>query len=167
MYLASRYPERVISLTVVDIAPRAYPPRWEKEFATMQRMPLAQFTKRLDAEQWLEEFVHDWVFRKFLVSNLEGGPAGGFRWTINLDILESALPKLFKQVPEDGWRYDGRALFLRGSRSGFIEDSDTSMINRLFPFATLETIDDAGHNVHFDQPEAVVKAIKRHMEKAK
>jgi esterase len=167
MYLSSRYPERVISLTVVDIAPRAYPPRWEKEFAIMQRMPVARFTKRLDAEQWLEEFFHDWAFRKFLVSNLEGNPAGGYRWTINLDVLESALPNLFIQVPEEGWRYDGRVLFLRGSRSRFIQDSDNSMINRLFPFATLETIDDAGHNVHFDQPEAFVKAIKLHMEKAK
>jgi esterase len=166
MYLACRYPERVASLTVVDISPRQYPPRWEKEFAVMQRMPVAQFTKRQEAEAWLEEDISDWAFRKFLVSNLERDPAGGFQWVVNLDILQAALPNLFQQIPEDGWRFDGPVLFLRGSRSRFIEESDESMIRRFFPFATLRTIDDAGHNVHFDQPADFVEALYEHIEHA-
>lgn len=167
MHLATRLPERVISLTVVDISPRAYPPRWERELEAMQRMPVAQFTKRLEAEQWLEDYIRDWAFRKFLVSNLERAPAGGFQWVVNLDILQAALPNLFQQVPEEGWRFDGRTLFVRGGNSRFIEESDLAMIRRLFPFARLETVEDAGHNVHFDQPEAFVRVIKQHMENAK
>ncbi len=163
MYLACRYPERVVSLTVVDIAPRAYPPRWKREFELMQRMPVSQFSRRLEAEEWLEKDITDWAFRKFLVSNLERNPEGGFSWIVNLDTLHSALPSLFVQVPEDGWRYDGPVLYLRGGRSRFVEDSDEPMIRRFFPFARLQTIADAGHNVHFDQPEAFLEAVSDHL----
>ncbi|HSH09715.1 MAG TPA: alpha/beta fold hydrolase, partial [Oceanipulchritudo sp.] len=166
MYLACRYPERFTSLTVVDIAPRAYPPRWEKEFATMRRMPVTGFTRRSEAEEWLEEEVRDWGFRKFLVSNLERAPEGGFRWMVNLAILQAALPNLFQQIPQDGQRYEGPTLFIRGGNSRFIEDEDMELIRRFFPFFELETIPEAGHNVHFDQPQAFVEALKAHVREA-
>jgi len=159
MYLACRYPERVASLTVVDIAPRAVPPRWEKEFALMQEMPIGEFTRRSEAEAWLEGEIRDWAFRKFLVSNLERDDDGGFRWIINLEILHQALPNLFQQVPADGQRFEGSVLFIKGEKSRFIQDGDEEMILRFFPFAKLETVADAGHNVHFDQPEAFVRLI--------
>lgn len=159
MYLACRYPERIQSLTVVDIAPRAYPPRWEREFAAMRRMPVHQFTKRQEAEEWLEKDISDWAFRKFLVSNLERDPDGGFRWIVNLGILESALPNLFRQIPEPGQGYDGPVLFLRGSQSKFVSDADLPMIEGFFPQAKLVTVEGAGHNVHFDQTERFVSIV--------
>jgi len=159
MYLACRYPEKVASLTVVDIAPRAVPPRWTREFEIMRRMPVAGFQRRSEAEAWLEGEISDWAFRKFLVSNLDRDPDGGFRWIINLEILQKALPNLFRQIPHDGQRYEGPVLFLRGERSRFIEDSDEEMIRRFFPFVRMQTIADAGHNVHFDQPGAFVEQL--------
>ncbi|MEX0326302.1 MAG: alpha/beta fold hydrolase [Puniceicoccaceae bacterium] len=166
MYLACRYKERFSSLTVVDIACRAYPPRWEKEFAVMQAMPVQSFTRRLEAEEWLEKDIRDWAFRKFLVSNLDRNPAGGFRWIVNLDILQAALPNLFQQVPAEGQSWEGPVLFLRGEQSRFFLDEDLAMGRRFFPAATLQTIADAGHNVHFDQPAAFVEAVLEHVGKA-
>ncbi|MEX0331676.1 MAG: alpha/beta fold hydrolase [Puniceicoccaceae bacterium] len=166
MYLACRYKERFSSLTVVDIACRAYPPRWEKEFAVMQAMPVKSFSRRLEAEEWLEKDIRDWAFRKFLVSNLDRDPEGGFRWIVNLDILEAALPNLFRQVPSDDQSWEGPVLFLRGEQSRFFLDEDLAMARRFFPAATLQTIADAGHNVHFDQPAAFVKAVLEHVGKA-
>lgn len=165
MYLACEYPQRVASLTVVDIASRQYPPRWEKEFAVMQAMPVTHFSKRQEAEEWLEKDIRDWAFRKFLVSNLERNPDGGFSWIVNLDILQAALPRLFIQVPADGKHYDGHVLFLRGSESRFFLDEDLRMVRQFFPSATLQTIAGAGHNVHFDQPDAFVKAVRAHIQK--
>ncbi len=40
MQLACENPACIRSLTVVDIAPRAYPARWQREFAAMRRMPV-------------------------------------------------------------------------------------------------------------------------------
>jgi esterase len=160
MHLACRHPRRLASLTVADIAPRAYPPRWEKEFALLRRMPVERFETRREAEEWLASDISDWAFRKFLVSNLERVEGGGFRWILNLGVLEAALPNLFIQVPEGGRRYDGPALFIRGARSRFVGDSDLGLIRQCFPDSRLVTLADAGHNVHFDQPEAFAEAVR-------
>ena len=159
MYLACRYPDRFKSLTVVDIAPRAVPPRWEKEFSLMRRMPVEHFTRRSEAEEWLEPEIRDWAFRKFLISNLERDPAGGYRWVVTLGILESALPNLFQQVPQSGQSYDGPCLFIRGSKSRFVEDGDFPMIRNFFPEVRIETVAEAGHNVHFDQTARFAEVV--------
>jgi pimeloyl-ACP methyl ester carboxylesterase len=161
MYLACHHPERIQSLTVVDIAPHAYPPRWEREFAAMRRMPVHHFQKRQEAEEWLEKDISDWAFRKFLVSNLERDPSGGFRWIVNLGILESALPNLFRQIPEPGQSYEGPVLFLRGSKSKFVSDADIRMIEGFFPKAKLVTVEGAGHNVHFDQTDRFIESVSQ------
>lgn len=166
MNLACRWPERLLSLAVVDISPREYQPRWEKEFALLQGMPVKQFSTRLEAEQWLEPDIRDWAFRKFLISNLDRDPAGGFKWSVNLGVLKASLPDLFVQVPSAGWRYDRRTLFLRGAKSAFIADGDSGLIQQLFPFAKLQTIENAGHNVHFDQPEALCQALGEFMNRS-
>jgi len=165
MHLACSFPDQVATLTVVDIAPRAYPPRWEREFAVMRRMPVAQFTKRAEAEAWLEDDIRDWAFRKFLVTNLERAPGGGFHWIVNLEILERSLPGLFRQVPEGEQGFKGPTLFLRGGKSKFVADSDRSLMERYFPNYTLETVAEAGHNVHFDAPEAFVSRLSEHFAK--
>jgi pimeloyl-ACP methyl ester carboxylesterase len=159
MHLACTFPERIASLTVVDIAPRAAPPRWEREFAIMRKMPVDRLRNRAEAEEWLEPDIRDWAFRKFLVSNLERKNHGGFRWIVNLDILHAALPNLFQQIPKDGERYEGPVLYIRGERSRFVEDGDEPMIRGFFPRARLVTIADAGHNVHFDQTERFVEVV--------
>jgi len=162
MYLAVHYPGRINSLTVVDIAPRAYPPRWEKEFAIMRRMPVHHFSRRQEAEEWLSTEISDWAFRKFLVSNLERIETGGFRWVVNLRILEASLPNLFEQIPKKGEGYGGKVLFMRGQRSRFISDADAAIIEGFFPLMKLVTVEDAGHNVHFDQPERFAGIIRVH-----
>lgn len=162
MRLAVDQPNLVKTLTVLDIAPRGYAPRWQREFEIMREMPVADFESRTAAEAWLEPHITDWAFRKFLITNLERSDEGGFRWVVNLGILQDALPDLFRQVPEDGESFSGPTLFLRGSKSRFVDPvSDADQIKRHFPAATIATVEGAGHNVHFDQPEAFAEALEQ------
>jgi pimeloyl-ACP methyl ester carboxylesterase len=163
MRVACLWPECVASLTVVDIAPRAYPARWQAEFAAMQRMPVTSFSRRTEAEEWLEKDISDWAFRKFLVSNLERCETGGFRWIINLATLERALPALFQPVPTNEQTYAGPTLFVRGERSRFVSNTDTAQIQSFFPNARIETVPNAGHNVHFDQPIHMAALLREHI----
>ncbi|MCC5833318.1 MAG: alpha/beta fold hydrolase [Opitutales bacterium] len=161
MRYACTYPNRVEALVVVDIAVRAYKPRWEKEFAAMLKMPLTALKSRSEAENWLEsEGVSDWAFRKFLITNLERDESSGFRWTINLEVLQASLPQLFTQPIDDEARYDGPVLWLRGERSDFVTESDFEQIRKHFPRARIETINGAGHNVHFEQMQSFVDAVQ-------
>jgi pimeloyl-ACP methyl ester carboxylesterase len=160
MRLAVDAPQLVSGLVVADIAPRRYRPRWQKEFALMRSIDVAAADSRAAVEKQLEQGISDWAFRKFLVTNLERRQDGGFRWIVNLATLEAALPELFEQVPQDGERYNGPVRFIRGERSRFVdEDADAAQIRQHFPAADIVTIDGAGHNVHFDQPERFASLV--------
>jgi pimeloyl-ACP methyl ester carboxylesterase len=160
MRLAVDAPQLVAGLVVADIAPRRYPPRWQKEFALMRSIDVAAADSRAAVEKQLEQGISDWAFRKFLVTNLERREDGGFRWTVNLVTLEAALPELFEQVPHDGEQYNGPVCFIRGERSRFIDtEADAAQIRQHFPVAEIVTIAAAGHNVHFDQPERFASAV--------
>jgi len=161
MTFACAHPERVHRLVVVDIAPKAYAPRWEAEFALMNRLLLETIQNRSEAEAFLEPSIKDWAFRKFLLTNLVRKPEGGFRWAVNLNLLQDSLPYLFKNPLEAGDRYDGPTQFICGAQSPFVEQDDLAQIRKHFPQAYLECIENAGHNVHFDQPEAFLHSLKK------
>ncbi|MCC5808015.1 MAG: alpha/beta fold hydrolase [Opitutales bacterium] len=160
MRFAVGAPERVRGLVVVDIAPKPYAPRWEKEFAALRALDLGTLRSRSEAEARLEPAIPDWAFRKFLTTNLvRDAETKAFRWAVNLDGLHAALPRLFEKGLGDDERYGGPALFVRGGRSRFVEPGDFGVIRRHFPRARLETVEDAGHNVHFDAPDAFAERL--------
>lgn len=160
MRYAVDHPESVAGLVVVDISPKAYPPRWEHEFTALRALDLSAITSRGDAEERLAVDIPDWAFRKFLTTNLVRDPESkAFVWAVNLDALQAALPQLFREgvCPPD--RFAGPTLFVRGGRSRFVSADDFPRIREIFPHAVLETIADAGHNVHFDHPEAFAECL--------
>lgn len=159
MYYASKQNAQVSHLAVVDIAAREYPPRWEKEFAVMKSLPLAQLKTRAEAEKWLEDDINDWAFRKFLATNLTRDEEGKLAWSINLDLLLSSLPSLFINPMDKDDCYSGPVTWIRGANSRFVKDEDTQTMRHYFPKVELVTIADAGHNVHFDQPQDFCRAI--------
>jgi pimeloyl-ACP methyl ester carboxylesterase len=160
MLLACRHAARVEELIVVDIAPKDY--SWvahRTNFAAMNELNLADLRSRADAELRLEARVRDWGMRKFLTTNLEQDSAGAWRWTINLPALTTAIPVLEANPLTAGDRFDGPTRFFRGSTSDYVQIEDESDIRRHFPRATIETIEDSGHNPHMDQREAFVRAV--------
>ena len=56
-------------------------------------------------------------------------------------------------------RYEGPALFIAGAESDYLQPASLPGIRALFPSAALERIDDAGHWVHADQPEALLRGL--------
>lgn len=161
MAVACRAPAWLRSLVVVDIAPKTYAPRWRAEFAAMRALELDRLTSRAAAEAALEPTVPDWAFRKFLLTNLERRPTGGFQWSVDLARLEAALPALFAHALTEEECYPGPTLFLRGERSNFITEADAPRITHHFPAAQLETLPAAGHNLHFDQPQAFTTRLRQ------
>lgn len=162
MRLAVEQPQRLRGLVVVDISPKAYAPRWEREFTVLRALELNTLRSRAEAEKRLEADIPDWAFRKFLTTNLvRDTETQRFRWTVNLETLQAALPRLFeKGIPDDA-RYEGPVLFLRGGRSRFIDPNDLDLIRSHFPRACLESVGEAGHNVHFDTPDAFAEVLLR------
>jgi esterase len=52
-------------------------------------------------------------------------------------------------------------VFLAGGRSDYVRPEHHAEIHRLFPAATIEVIERAGHWVHADAADAFVAAVSR------
>jgi pimeloyl-ACP methyl ester carboxylesterase len=50
-------------------------------------------------------------------------------------------------------------LFIRGERSDYIQESDFNIIREIFTRSYIETIPNAGHWIHAEQPAAFLKCI--------
>jgi pimeloyl-ACP methyl ester carboxylesterase len=187
MQLALRRPELLRALVVVDIAPSEYPisggrtddPDEEASpFAAyiqaMRAMDLDALKTRDDADQALRDAVPSRMVRSFLLQSLvreglgnqEGGPARGWRWRLNLELLERDLGELrgFPEPPP-GASFDGPVLWIAGANSTYVLPEDRSRMDELFPATRLVRIKGAGHWVHSEQPEIFLETLRRFLER--
>ncbi|MFT6000188.1 MAG: esterase [Neolewinella sp.] len=159
MQTALNYPELVQKLIVVDITPRRYRPGHNAVFAALNSLDPATITDRKAAAETMSVHMADLGVQLFLLKNLARNPAGGFQWRMNLPAISAAYDQLIGPIGQLGDEYDGPALFIRGGKSGYVEDEDLELIQMLFPAATLETVAGAGHWVHAEKPEALLAAV--------
>ncbi|MGY1630694.1 alpha/beta fold hydrolase [Geodermatophilus sp. SYSU D01186] len=178
MQLALRHPELLRALVVVDIAPTEYPVsggRTDDEdeeaspfgayIAAMRALDLDALTSREDADAALRSAVPSRMVRSFLLQSLvrEGlGEGGGWRWRLNLELLERDLGELrgFPEPPP-GARYDGPVLWIAGANSHYVLPEDRERMDRLCPNTRLVRVKNAGHWVHSEQPEVFLETLKR------
>ncbi len=158
MQMALRHPHRVEKLVVADIAPRLYAPAHEKILAAMQALELAQYQTRPQLEAALAPEIPDLVLRRFLLKNVGRDTAGTFFWKLNLGALAENYARLREPITGPA-PFGGPTLFLRGDRSKYIQPADEPLIRQWFPSARIETIANAGHWLHADQPEEFVRRL--------
>jgi pimeloyl-ACP methyl ester carboxylesterase len=181
MQLALRRPELLRALVVVDVAPVSYPPtggRTDDEdeeaspFAAyieaMRAMDLGAVETRDDADAALRDAVPSRMVRSFLLQSLvrEGlGAEGGWRWRLNLELLERDLGALrgFPDPPA-GANFDGPVLWIAGANSTYVLPEDRPHMDALFPSTRLLRIKNAGHWVHSEQPEIFLETLRRFLD---
>ncbi|WP_040160438.1 alpha/beta fold hydrolase [Nigerium massiliense] len=163
MAVALRHPDLLDGLVVVDISPddsgEGY--GFGTIIAALQAVPAASLTHRKEADAALRDSgVADAGVRQFLLQSLRHRPEGGFGWQFNLDMLARSLPQV------SGWpdvldgRYDRPVLWVRGARSDYVTEANYPQMMRLFPQTALLTVQDAGHWVHSEQPQAVIEGLR-------
>jgi pimeloyl-ACP methyl ester carboxylesterase len=177
MQLALRRPELLRALVVVDIAPVEYPlqggrtddPDEEASpfaafIAAMRAMDLDRLTTRGDADAALQAAVPSRMVRSFLLQSLvrEGSGGEGWRWRLNLELLERDLGELrgFPEPPP-GAVFDGPVLWIAGANSAYVLDDDRPRMDALFPATRLVRIRNAGHWVHSEQPDIFLETLRR------
>lgn len=63
-------------------------------------------------------------------------------------------------MPEENL-FEKDTLFIRGGSSDYIVDADYEEIKRHFPQATLETIPNAGHWLHAENPQLFFEIVQQ------
>ncbi|MGY1712329.1 alpha/beta fold hydrolase [Geodermatophilus sp. SYSU D00758] len=181
LQLALHSPDLLRALVVVDVAPTEYPvsggrtgdPDEEAApfagfIAAMRALDLDALESREDADAALRTAVPSRMVRSFLLQSLvrDGvGPDGGWRWRLNLEVLERDLEALrgFPEPPP-GARYEGPVLWIAGANSHYVLPEDRDRMDELCPGTRLVRVKNAGHWVHSEQPEVFLETLRRFLE---
>ena len=158
MTLALTHPEVVEKLAVMDIAPIPYNHNYNSYVAAMQAIPLDQMNRKA-ANEALAATIPDPALRVFLLSNLVLGENP--HWRFGLREIGGAIPSLMDWTNPPGCApYTGPTLFLRGADSDYVPPDSYPRIGELFPAAKIQSIADAAHWLHAQQPHAVIAALQ-------
>ncbi len=162
MQLAKIQPKKLCSLTVVDIAPKAYKGHHNTYFKAMKELGVSALNSRRDADKALQVHVPAFGVRQFLLKNLQRTDSG-FKWKFNLDVLYNVYSDLISGI--DFFEpVDIPTLFITGALSDYISPADKTDISSYFTNVQFKTIEDAGHWVHADQPWEFVKELEEFLE---
>jgi esterase len=151
-FTALLHPELVDKLIVVDIAPRSYKAHHDQVFDALTSLNIHAFEYRKDIDEALTSKIPEASVRQFLMKNLARDESGGFRWKMNLEVIEKNYARINEELPRER-QFTKPTLFIRGDNSDYIQMDDLPLIGTLFPKADIITIKDAGHWVHVDAPE--------------
>lgn len=166
MQFALEHPEMIHKLIVVDIAPRYYPVHHREIIDALLSLDLNRIISRKEAEENLSKSIPGFSTRQFLLKNLywleqENEQGRRLAWRFNLDVINKNIEKVGKTFILHEQHCSVPTLFMRGSESTYIPDTDMLLIKELFPNAKLITIPRAGHWIHADQPSAFVESVIR------
>jgi pimeloyl-ACP methyl ester carboxylesterase len=79
---------------------------------------------------------------------------------MNLKSLIENIEEVGKPLP-NGKTYSKPTLFIKGERSDYITSEDESLILNHFPEAKIEKINNSGHWVHAENPDAFYAKIMK------
>lgn len=157
MNFALMHPDKLDKLIVVDIAPKAYDVRHDHIVEGLKAVPIDSVQSRQEANDALAPHISSEAVRQFLLKNLMRKPEGGFGWRINLPIIDQSLELISGGLVTEGV-FEKKTMFIRGSKSDYILDEDREAIKKIFPNATLVTME-TGHWVQAEKPEEFVQVV--------
>jgi esterase len=167
MFFAADYPERISHLIVADISPRSYKTTNSSQLLAhntiikaMYNMDFYGITSREDIDEILAKSIPEPRIRQFLLKNIKRSKENEYSWSLNIKTIKNELVHIMDGLNENQQEITGfPILFLKGENSDYILKNDEIIIEKIFPYADLETIPNSGHWMHAEQPEIFIKKI--------
>jgi esterase len=164
MQLALAKPSLVKSLTVVDIAPKPYPLWHQKTLQGVLSAPLDDLHTRQEIDNYLKPWIEDPAERTFMLKNLKRKEdTKGFIWRCNLSEISKGYLKIAGFTTALA-TYPKKCLFIKGDLSNYVQESDTTLIQSLFPDAKIVGLKNSGHLPHFQEPDAFFDSLSQFLE---
>lgn len=151
MLFAVEYPELVEKLIVADIAPKYYAPHHHTIIDALNSVDFSVLKLRSEIDDILKKTIPEEGIRQFLLKNVYRKTKTEMAFRFNLKSLTNNNPEVGEALPSFT-TYQGETLFLRGAKSDYILDDDFSLIEAHFEKAKIETVSNAGHWLHAENP---------------
>lgn len=155
MALSALAPERTGKLVLIDIAPVDYQTRRHDEiFAAIRAVSAAGVTRRSEAAAVMRDYLTEEGVIQFILKSFAEG-----EWRFNVPVLWDNYATI------SGWETlparPHPALFIRGGDSPYLDNQYRDTLLAQFPEARAQVIAGAGHWVHAEKPDAVLRAVRR------
>jgi pimeloyl-ACP methyl ester carboxylesterase len=137
---------------VADIGPKFYKQHHQDILAGLNAVDFSVKPSRNDVEEIVAQYVSDFGTRQFLLKNLYWKEPGQLAFRFNLEVFNNNLDAIGKALP-DNLVFEKPTLFIRGGNSGYVQDADLDQIRTHFPDLKVETIPNAGHWLHAENPK--------------
>jgi len=173
---AAKWPEMIYGLLIADISPFTNGNTRKLEYSqhltilkTILSTDVSSVSSRDEAESFLTEKISSEKVRGFILKNLKRNAGGVFTWKLNASSLFNNLDKIMAGLdlkeefsePITGFP----VIFLKGGNSEYLISSDMPDINKVFPASEFAEIIGAGHWIHADKPDEVIKYLRNLLNK--
>jgi esterase len=172
---AAKWPEMIYGLLIADISPftneNIRKPEYSRHLTilnTILSTDLSKIRSRSEAESLLSAKISSEKVRGFILKNLQRNTGGIFTWKLNALSLFDNLNKIMEGIelkaeftdPITGFP----VIFLKGGHSNYLAASDIASIRKVFPASEFIVIQGAGHWIHADKPDEVIKYLRKFLD---
>ncbi len=158
MKFALDHPSLVEELIVVDISPGPSPTQYVDILKSMLNVDFSKYKSLKDVESCLEKTIEGKQLRQLVMKNIQRQDKTRLAWKSGIEEISANLSEIFIEIMGDT-PFPKPTLFVKGSNSNYITESDLTIIKNSFPNYELNTIKDAGHWVQVDAPVAFLKVV--------
>ena len=152
MEIACTWPDLIDKLIIADIGTKFYPPHHQSILEGLLSIDFSLKPSRIEVDDLLSLYVKDYGTRQFLLKSLYWKEPGQLDFRFNVKYLVNNIDEIGKELSDENI-FKKEVLFLRGDKSNYILDEDVNVIKRHFPKMILNTIDNAGHWLHAENPK--------------
>jgi pimeloyl-ACP methyl ester carboxylesterase len=156
MLFAVTYPEMTEKLIIADIGPKFYPQHHQTILQGLNAVDFSKKPSRSEVEEIMSHYITDFGTRQFLLKSLYWQEPGQLAFRFNLAVFNKKIEEIGKALPENAV-FSKPTLFIRGGKSDYILNEDFENLKKHFPDSTIETIPDAGHWLHAENPKMFCK----------
>ncbi|KAH9063836.1 alpha/beta-hydrolase [Lactarius vividus] len=150
-------------LIIADVAPSnaMLSSEFQGYIEAMRQIEKSRVTSRKEAQDILAPYEPDPMTRAFLLTNLDS-TTRPLKFQVPLDIIGASIPDLGSFPYKPGERtWNGNTLFVKGSKSKYINKNNLPIAREFFPGMSLETLDASHWGTPNEFKQLVVDFITR------